>query len=1431
MPVTLVIGVGGVGAVTCRRLSERLAGTLAPGGSPADGELAAAPLPELLILDTDRAVAQNAGGVGSLLLTANTAMLDAAYRAPDRFHAEWINREVLRGRGALERGTGGSRMLGRFLLLLPDNAALVRDRVKKWLEANPGERCRVYLVAGAAGGTGGGQLVDVAYLVQETAAALRAEVELRGILFVPPPNDAGLAPNAFAALTELHYFSDPFTRYRAFLGDPEKPFVTRRPPFRRVSVLTSVTAEGETIPLTELQERTAVYLLTASVGDDGNWERERYEREARVRHLDADSNPQVFGTFGVEWVEYPEERLVNAVYRNLVRRSITPWLQGDQPLHLNELPNHVPLRDPEALARLLTEGAEGEPETILRPIRTRLPWIHKAPPSQWTVMDQEFQGLVDEIIGTPPAPGRPGKGPMADRFRALKEQALADLRDFAARSLKREHLALERVARVLNESATDLKTATDPIAPWEEAYETVRQAKDRILWIAAAARKDPFLMFFRGQARRRLAAEYEKIAAIYVRQTLRAKTLPYLPALRTSVLEPIRAWSGRISELAGLYARLSKAMADHEAGLLERLRKDDEEKRLVLGLMRLPGGETPYVANTGWNLPYCRPEEEAQAIQELRNGWTQRLVDREDGLLADPGRSILDGPSDQHREERLPWMMPSSFSPMLEGGSPRMREAVMHIDRELRAQSEDRLRAWLSATAFQRLAEQYRNPVDLEFQLRRLVNGPAELPALEPPHARPADFQPEYELVFFGETKAGELPSPLKMVVDAASREHPTRVVPSRSAHYLTAISEHPGFALSRCPAYLHLQEAFNSQLPAPGAQVPHPYTFPFSRMDVPWTSATLVTRGQMRDASDVLFLALAFALLRPLPEGEVPIPATLLPLEPGERRFPLPGEFDLAVRQLAGDTRALEAVGQAVDRAFQSRGVEWCGIQLEQAVRDFAPAPQRNPLGIRFPGADGVQQTRVLRLAAIRAACRYEDLVEEYARSPVSRETAWLRVGATHTCPSCGHDLGANTEALPGACPACRQPLFPHKLKDVALTDGFRRIPNPFVVGTPLETGAKVFVGREDIIQTVRDRLIRPAGRTILILIGERRCGKTSALKQLQHRLAGDLTPIFVDMQGLTASDLPGFLYWLAWRMKESLDERGIQVDLPTFEEFSSGPADYQFETVILPRIRQKINGGRVLLMLDEFEVLAQRVMNGTFDGRAFDYIRHLMQHGEGIEFLFAGTHVLHQFAANYVTFLFNIGVFLKVDFLRPEDAVRLITEPVAAAGVTFSKEALDSVLELAGAHAYFTQMFGFHLVERLNRLRKRHVTREDVEGESGPVIAAGGAHLDHLWGQLNGAERLLMAFFADMCPRGESRREDDVLHAAVKDDPTLRPFIFRSAVEKLIAVGLLRAGTEETPEGRQARTLSLTAEVYRQWLYSAHPYSRLKDEGVRWE
>jgi hypothetical protein len=118
----------------------------------------------------------------------------------------------------------------------------------------------------------------------------------------------------------------------------------------------------------------------------------------------------------------------------------------------------------------------------------------------------------------------------------------------------------------------------------------------------------------------------------------------------------------------------------------------------------------------------------------------------------------------------------------------------------------------------------------------------------------------------------------------------------------------------------------------------------------------------------------------------------------------------------------------------------------------------------------------------------------------------------------------------------------------------------------------------------------------------------------------------------------------------------------------------------------------------------------------------------------------------------------------------------------------------------------------------------------EARPVIAAAGAHLDHLWGQLEDPDRLLIAFFTECCPRGEWLSEPALLERAIRDDSSLRPFVFRTALEKLIAIGLLRSRSGTDADGRSVRGLSLTAEVYRQWLQTDHAYRHLREEGMSW-
>ena len=143
----------------------------------------------------------------------------------------------------------GCRPFGR--LALCDNYRLIAQRVRQEIEPFLADepldaagrqtglgvrsnRPRAYLIANLAGGTGGGMLVDLAYIVRhELRAVGYRKPDTVGVLFAPPADtgggrSAGLA-NAFAATTELAHFGDGnryvtrFDTNEAPIADPDGP--------------------------------------------------------------------------------------------------------------------------------------------------------------------------------------------------------------------------------------------------------------------------------------------------------------------------------------------------------------------------------------------------------------------------------------------------------------------------------------------------------------------------------------------------------------------------------------------------------------------------------------------------------------------------------------------------------------------------------------------------------------------------------------------------------------------------------------------------------------------------------------------------------------------------------------------------------------------------------------------------------------------------------------------------------------------------------------------------------------------------------------------------------------------------------------------------------------------------------------------------------
>jgi type I restriction enzyme M protein len=154
-------------------------------------------------------------------------------------------------------------------------------------------------------------------------------------------------------------------------------------------------------------------------------------------------------------------------------------------------------------------------------------------------------------------------------------------------------------------------------------------------------------------------------------------------------------------------------------------------------------------------------------------------------------------------------------------------------------------------------------------------------------------------------------------------------------------------------------------------------------------------------------------------------------------------------------------------------------------------------------------------------------------------------------------------------------------------------------------------------------------------------------------------------------------------------------------------------------------------------------RVKSGRLEPTVFPFFRHLMQHVEGLGFIFVGTHRMEALSSDYWSIFFNIALYKQVAFLGDQAARELIVKPVAGAGhgLGYDDLAVDKMLRVTASHPYFLQLICHALVNYANRERRGYLTIRDVNDVLEEMLELGEAHFAFLWDQSSPAERLALA------------------------------------------------------------------------------------------
>ena len=306
-----------------------------------------------------------------------------------------------------------------------------------------------------------------------------------------------------------------------------------------------------------------------------------------------------------------------------------------------------------------------------------------------------------------------------------------------------------------------------------------------------------------------------------------------------------------------------------------------------------------------------------------------------------------------------------------------------------------------------------------------------------------------------------------------------------------------------------------------------------------------------------------------------------------------------------------------------------------------------------------------------------------------------------------------------------------------------FKRIPNPYVVGIPLQSD-KVFYGRRNVLNFALENLRADEQNNVLVFYGQRRIGKSSLLYRIKDsQLKDSCLFVYIDCQGFADADTGRVLYRICESIYFAAQDQGRALEKPNLEKFKENTFLELDE--FLDRYQTTFAKHTLVLMLDEYEYLEYKVKNGSLSPEIFNKLRNLMQHrNKNLTFIFVGTHKLTELTSNYWSFLFNTALYYEIGPLGAAEARALITEPVKGY-LRYDDLTVEKILRVTGMHPYFIQGTCRALVNYCNRRQKNYATLTDVNEVLQEAVETSTAHVKYLYQDYaNETEQQILTFLA---------------------------------------------------------------------------------------
>ncbi len=313
------------------------------------------------------------------------------------------------------------------------------------------------------------------------------------------------------------------------------------------------------------------------------------------------------------------------------------------------------------------------------------------------------------------------------------------------------------------------------------------------------------------------------------------------------------------------------------------------------------------------------------------------------------------------------------------------------------------------------------------------------------------------------------------------------------------------------------------------------------------------------------------------------------------------------------------------------------------------------------------------------------------------------------------------------------------------------REIPPVFVAGAMLgpERG-ELFKGRADIARLIDHDLVHPRPG-VLVILGQRRIGKSSLLAMLPKLLGSGAKVRVVNIQGLSGDPLrerPDLLF-----AREVADALGVPPPPPTP---TWGPTlDWvRSQEADLARKDQ-----RLLLAIDEFERLEEAMREGL-PTDVLDFLRAGGDQLKHIRLLLVGAWPLRRLGSRWSDRLVSATV-RRLGRLDAASARELLVRPVADFPDIWPPGAVDRLLTCTRGQPFLVQLVGDLVVRALNARQASAATPDDLD-EALATCFSETPYFDEFWNGRDEAEQATLLALAS----GEGAPDPEALRRLAEED-----------------------------------------------------------------